>query len=73
LGFQLDSKLLMSLIKNILDGEHKQQPLQWPGQQCLQQQLIDGVAPGHTKLADASSAPVTPDSKAELSAHSRCA
>jgi hypothetical protein len=58
--FQLDSKLLISLIKNILDGEHKEQPLQRPGkqhssQQCQQQQLIDGVAPGYTKSADASS------------------
>jgi hypothetical protein len=62
LGFQLNSKLLISLIKNILDGDHKEQPLQWPGQQhsgqqCQQQQLTDGAAPSYTKPADASSDP----------------
>jgi hypothetical protein len=62
LGFQLDSKLLISLIKNLLDGEHKEQPLQQPGQQhsgqqCQQQQLTDRAAPGYTKPVDASSDP----------------
>ncbi len=38
------------------DGEHKEQPLQWLGQQCQQQQQTDGVAPSHAKLANASSA-----------------
>jgi hypothetical protein len=59
LGFQLDSKLLISLMKNLLDGEHKEQPQQrsgqqHSGQQCQQQQLTYGVAPGYTKLADPS-------------------
>jgi hypothetical protein len=64
LGFQLDSKLLISFIKNLLDGEHKEQPLQWIGQQhlgqqCRQQQLTDGEAPGYAKPPDATSAPDT--------------
>jgi hypothetical protein len=62
LGFQLDSKLLISLIKNLLDGKQKEQPLQWlgqqhSGQQCQQQKLTDGAAPGYTKPIDASSDP----------------
>jgi hypothetical protein len=57
------------LSKNLLDGEHKEQPLQWPGQQhsgqqC--QQLTDGVAPGYTKPADASSDPDPQSTPAEL-------
>jgi hypothetical protein len=67
LGFQLDSKLLISLIKNLLDAEHKEQPLQWLGQHhsCQQQQLIDGTASSYTKLADASCAPDTLSTPAE--------
>jgi hypothetical protein len=62
LGFQLNSKLLISLIKYLLNGEHKEQPLQWPGQQhsgqqCQHQQLIEGATLGYTKPADASSDP----------------
>jgi hypothetical protein len=61
LGFQLDSKLLISLIKNLLDGEDKEQPLQWPGQQhsgqqCQPQQITYGAASGYAKPTDASSA-----------------
>jgi hypothetical protein len=70
LGFQLNSKLLISLIKNLLDGEHKEQPLQGPGQQhsgqqCQQQQLTDGAATGYTKPADASSDPDPQSTPAE--------
>jgi hypothetical protein len=56
---QFDSKICIYLLsKNLLDGEHKEQPLQWPGQQhsgqqCQQQQLIDGAAPGYKKPANA--------------------
>jgi hypothetical protein len=65
LGFQLDSKLLISLIKNLLDGEHKEEPLQRPGQQCQQQQLTDGAAPGYAKPTDASSTLDTQSTPAE--------
>jgi hypothetical protein len=70
LGVQLDSKLLISLIKNLLDGEYKEQPLQRLGQQhsshqCQKQQLTDGAAPGYTKPADASSDPGPQSTPAE--------
>jgi hypothetical protein len=75
LGFQLDSKLLISLIKNLLDGEDKEQPLQWPGQQhsgqqhsgqqCQPQQITYGAASGYAKPTDASSALDTQSTPAE--------
>jgi hypothetical protein len=59
------------LSKNLLDGEHKEQPLQWPGQQhsgqqCQQQQLTDGAAPRYTRPADASSTPDPKSTAVEL-------
>jgi hypothetical protein len=38
LGFRFDSKILISLVNNLLDGEHEEQPLQWLSQQHPSQQ-----------------------------------
>jgi hypothetical protein len=69
LGFRFDSKILISLIKNLLDGKHEEQPLQWSGQQHLgqqyQQQPTDGVAPGYPEPTDESSASDTQSTAAE--------
>jgi hypothetical protein len=51
--------------KHFLDDEHEEQPLQWSGQQCQQQQLIDGATSGHAKPADASHALDTKSTPAE--------
>jgi hypothetical protein len=44
----------VGVTKNLLDGEHEEQSLQWSGQQC-QQQPTDEATPSYSEPADVGS------------------